>query len=370
MVGPGPIGNVEMKTKWIFLVIAALAALLWLATKRVTPTVPIAVEGPALPAPTTATAPVSPPEAKPLETESERRARLVSNTADRSDFKLSEQDVFSYLEANRSNAVSLVTAFSATGNKEFLKIAAARFPNDPLVQSKVLMHDVLPEERQKWVDAFKQSAPDNAFGNLLSAQDLMKQGNTQAALAELGTAQGKTFDDYTRETAQGLEEAYLAAGRSIAEAKVLGGSEVLLPHLAQLKGVGAQFLNAAVEREKAGDLAGQLEYLKANWEIGNHFRQSGKGVLITDLVGLVMENLTYRAWPANTPAAFVEGSLGDAVKWNTSHQAEIRGGASIFEKWFVNASEAEVISYMDRSKAFGEMDAVRWLKERHPELAN
>src|SRR4051812_24626859 len=52
------------------------------------------------------TAPRQYSKSRPKEVESERRARMMSDKGDRADFKLSEQDIYLYLQANNSNAVS------------------------------------------------------------------------------------------------------------------------------------------------------------------------------------------------------------------------------------------------------------------------
>lgn len=294
---------------------------------------------------------------------------MISGSTNRGDFKLSPQEVYTYLQAAHSNAVSLVTAFQATHDPEFLKQAAERFPNDPLVQSKILANDIFPGERAKWIEALKKSSPENSFPNLMAARDALKQGDTTRALAELNAAGSKGFNDFTRESMQGLEEAYLSAGRTLPEAKALGTAEITLPHMVQFNGLGRDLQKAAYERAGAGDTAGQLQFLKANYDAGAQFRLSPtQGILITDLVGLGMQNATLRAWPAGTPAPFLDAAPADSLAANIAYRKDIQVGAPLFEKWFPTAPEQEVINYMDRAKSFGELEAIKWLRERHPEL--
>jgi hypothetical protein len=170
------------------------------------------------------------------ETQRERRERMMSNKLYRDDFRLSEQEVYLYVQAKGSNALSLVAAFESTRDKDYLKTAAGKFPHDPFVQAKALMWlDMSDDERARMIEAFKKSAPTNAFANFLAAQAAMKRGDTKAALEELSAAKTKGYDEYDRESAQGLEDAYLFAGRPEAEAKTLGMSEITLPQLAQFK---------------------------------------------------------------------------------------------------------------------------------------
>ena len=48
---------------------------------------------------------------------------MMSNEAYRDDFKLSEHDIYLYVQGKGSNAVSLVAAFESTRDKDYLKAA-------------------------------------------------------------------------------------------------------------------------------------------------------------------------------------------------------------------------------------------------------
>jgi hypothetical protein len=357
-----------MKSKVIWLLVAAFVLLVAVTRLKPARTRSTAVDTtPGSPARIEATVLGSSTAARPAaESEAERRARMLSNTANRDDFQLTADEIYLHLQANNSNAVSLVTAFEASGNKEYLKAAAETFPNDPFVQSKVLLHDVFPEDRGKWIEAFKQSAPDNAVANLLAAREAMKNGNVKTAMDEIAASGSKPYDEFVRESAQGLEEAYLLAGRPISEAKALGMAEVRLPHLAQLKGLGREFLDLA--EKSSADPKSQQELLLINWQIGERLRSAPqRTALITELVGIAMQNATLNNWPAGVP--FGEQPVTDVIAANNRVRKDIQSAAPIFDVWFPGAPEAEVISYMDRIKMFGERDAFAWLKERHPELA-
>ena len=306
----------------------------------------------------------------PNETIEHRRQRMMSNKAYRDDFKLSEQDVYMYVREKGSNAVSLVSAFEASRNKDYLKTATEKFPNDPLVQAKALMWlDLSPEERAKMLDAFKASSPSNAFPNLLAARDAMKRGDTPAALAEIAAAKEKSYDEFDRESMQGLEDAYLSTGRGIAESKTLGMAEVTLPQLVQLKALGTEFVDLAAKAAAAGDTKTQQEMLMANWEIGQKIRAAaGVRPIITELVGIAMQNATLRGWSSG--ADFQGQAATDVIAGNLAARKDLQSSAPAFEKWFPSAPDQEIIDYMDMIKASGERQAMAWLKEQHPELAN
>src|SRR4051812_26439638 len=64
--------------------------------------------------------------------------------------KLPREEVEKYLERNRRSAASLLAAYGALRDTNYLKEAATNFPNDPRVQLSVLRRDIFPEERRKW----------------------------------------------------------------------------------------------------------------------------------------------------------------------------------------------------------------------------
>jgi hypothetical protein len=108
-----------------------------------------------------------------------------------------------------------------------------KYPNNPQVAVEALFaKDLSAEQRRQWLSAFEQSALDNPLANYLSARDYLQAGQTDQAIQELAAASGKhQFQNYTLDRRQDDEEAYLAAGYPIAEAKVIASSQILLPRL-------------------------------------------------------------------------------------------------------------------------------------------
>lgn len=282
---------------------------------------------------------------------------------------LSDTDIANYLAQNHTNALSLLTAFQASGDREFLRQAAAKFPDDPVVQAKVLMHNLYPDQRQQWLDALKKSAPGNSLPSFLAARDLMDQGNPTAALAEITSAANKNYNDYYRESALGLEEAYLEAGRSLVEARALGGSEILLPQLAPLKQLGVQLADLSAEYGKTGDSASQQALLNGVYEMGTQLRDTGnQGPLITSLVGLALQNIVLQHWPDGVPAEIIQGSVADQLAANQQYRENLKASNQVLTQWLPTASENEIVAYLDHRQSLGEENALKWLKGRHPEL--
>ena len=293
----------------------------------------------------------------------ERIARLMRGDSD--EHRLSMSEINDYLIKHKSSAFSLVAAFGVMRDKEFLKQAATNAPGDPFVQTQVLVHNLYPEDREKWINALKESSPQNSLPHFLSAQEQLAKGDVAGALEEINAAENKSYDDFTKEMAFAQEEAYLSAGRSVVEAKALGNSEVLLPQLAPFKKLGVDLAERAVEAGNAGDTASQQAILSATWELGHQLRLSGRdGTLLSGLVGLAIENIALNKWPEGAEAPFLNGSVSDQREKNREIRADIRQVAPIVESWLPTASENELITYFDRLRMFGEWDTLQWLRHQ------
>jgi len=137
--------------------------------------------------------------------------------------RLTVAQLESYLMDHGRNAASLLAAYRTTGDQTLLAEAMQKYPNDPQVALAAAQgKNASAEDRRQWLETFKQSAPDNALPNYLSALDCLKSGQTDQAVQELAAAASKQqFDDYSSQIVRGNEQAYLAAGYSEREAKAI-----------------------------------------------------------------------------------------------------------------------------------------------------
>jgi hypothetical protein len=101
--------------------------------------------------------------------------------------------------------------------------------------------------------------------------------------------------------------------------------------------------------------------------LGKKFREaSGLVPIITELVGIAMQNITLGKWPADVP--IVDQSKDDVLARNMAARKELQSMTPAFDKWFLTAPDEEIISYMDTLKNSGERQAFAWLRDKHPEL--
>jgi hypothetical protein len=281
--------------------------------------------------------------------------------------KLSLEQVQPYLEANRRNAESLLAARQATGDQAFLKEAMQRFPNDPRVAyAGIFVSDATPQEKRQWLDTFKQSDPQNALANFLSASDYIKSGDKTSALQEMTAAATKpTWDDFGRITVQNTEEAFLAAGYSTLDAKTAASAGLLLPQLAQLKSLAQGLAETATNYRQAGDAQSAQTALQMTLDMGEKIAGPTDQSLITTLVGMAIEKIALSQMPPTDPLGDTGGTVQDRINALTQQRTDMRGLTKQFDNIMKTLPDTEVIAYLDRQKTFGELPAMQWLMGKY-----
>ncbi|MBI3878743.1 MAG: hypothetical protein HY301_01590, partial [Verrucomicrobia bacterium] len=246
-----------------------------------------------------------------------------------------------------------------------LREAAEKFPNDPRVQFAMLTANsnsiaLSPEERRKWLEAFKQSASDNSLPALLSAREYFKADQPREAVNELTAALGpRHYNDFVRESVQSAEEAYLGAGWSPAEAKAVAMTGALLPQLSELNGLGKSLVALEQQYRTAGDTATADGLAMTGIQIGRQLNDSSSPTLIQELVAMAIE----RRFLSNASPAFIDGPARLA-QLDARRQAIKQATAADTMQLIRSGSEAEIISYFDRGKLYGEYNALLWLQQR------
>jgi RNA polymerase sigma factor (sigma-70 family) len=282
--------------------------------------------------------------------------------------KLTGQQIESYLKENQRNAASLLAAYRSTGDPALLQEATEKFPGDPQVSFEAAFKkDVSPEERRQWLDALKLSDPQNALADYLSAADHFKAGRTDQALQDLIAASGKSqFQDYTLERVQDDEEAYRAAGYSVAEAKTVPATQLLLPQLAQMKELSQNLNELAKSYRQAGDESSAQAVLQMAASLGQRYSIISPGEPeISQLVGIVMERIALNGMDASSPYGSDGRTVKDRLDQLTQQDAEIRQLAQQTEALQSRMTEQDWISYKDRWRNFGEEAAGRWLINKY-----
>jgi len=317
--------------------------------------------GPRLPAPEVAAMPptVAPPE-------SILPPGLYSMVTNKS--KLTAAQLQSYLETNGRNAASLLAGFRTSGDAALLEEAMKKFPDDPQVAFEAAMRkDIAPEERRRWLDALKQASGDDAFARYLSAADHFKHGASDKALEDMMAASGlRQFHDHTLDRILADDEAYRAAGYSVAEARIAATSHLLLPQLIEFRDLSQRMVDMAESYGRAGDESSRRAAVDMIAEMGRRYSDGAPGeTLISQMVGIAVERRALGAMDPNTPYGDDGTTVQQRMDYLVSQKAAVLELGRQTEGVWDRMSDQDWITYHSRSVVQGEMAALRWLAARY-----
>ena len=273
-----------------------------------------------------------------------------------------------YLQANRRSAASLLAAYRTTGDVALLEEATQKFPNDPQVGFEAAMRkDVPAAEKRRWLDTLKQSAPDNAFPDYLSAAEHFKAGRPDQAVQDLIAASGKTqFQDYSLNRMQDDEEAYRAAGYSAVEARSVAGSHLLLPQLLQFRDLTRSIIDLAKSYQQAGDEASRQAALQMAADLGGRYSTASSSYpLISQMVGVAAERMALGAMDPASPYGSNGQTVQDRLNYLAQQRLTIKELAAKADLLYPAMSEQDWLSYHHRSSLFGEQHALQWLVTKY-----
>jgi RNA polymerase sigma factor (sigma-70 family) len=287
---------------------------------------------------------------------------------------LTPEQIAAYLNANHTNAATLLAAYRTSRDTALLREAMEKYPKDPRVAfeavSAMAMGRLPSEEQQQWLSVFEQAAPDNALPYYLSAQNDFTAGQSDKALQELAAAAGKTFDDYSEDRIQNDQEAYLAAGYSLAEATTIASSSLVIPQLAPMKQLGQSLVSLANSYSQSGDTASAQSVLQMAMNLGQNVGGgSSNPILISQLVGTAIQKIAL----ADMNPASAYGDTGQTVQEYldqlTQQRAAIRDLAQQSDALMPMLTDQDMITYESRRALFGEVAAMQWVINKYGQPA-
>jgi len=278
-------------------------------------------------------------------------------------FKLSAEQIQTFLARNRTNADSLLAAFNVTADPGFLHEAARRYPSNAFVLASVLGNDVFPAQRREWIDRFKEVSSENALPNYLSARDYFQNQQPQRALQEIVDASAKSsFNDYTIDRTQGLEELYLSSGYSTAEAKALATMSVQEPELPMLRNLASDL--SAMERQytSTGDSASVAAIAKLGLGLAANIADAGARSLGTQMLGASLERDFLTGLDPSGTYDFLQQPISERLAQLRADRDAVLEESKLANNWLATASEPQLVSYFDRMKLYGEAAALQWAR--------
>jgi hypothetical protein len=277
------------------------------------------------------------------------------------DFHLTPEQQAEYLRRFGTNVETLL----ATQDTNYIKLAAQMFPNDPRVQLAVLTRELFPEQRREWLERFKQSAPDNAIADYLSAREYLRAGDRENAFKDFAKAATKPrFDDYAREQLPNVEDAHLSAGRSLLDAKVAVHYETRLP-MATFKGLAVDLRTLQDGYLAAGDMASAESLAQYGRSLSRQLIEGeGSQWVVGQQIGVLIERMLLSKLPPDSQPAFLNGTVQQRLDEVTAYRQSLRPLTMAYTDMMARGNELEIISYFDRLKIQGEYKAMLWLHNR------
>ena len=287
--------------------------------------------------------------------------------------KISPEQAEAWLAKHNRNASSLLAAFRAMGDTNYLNEAATNFPNDPRVELAVLAHDEFPADRRKWLDLFKASSPSNSLANYFSAEDYFKNGKPDEAVRELLAASDKSqFNNHAMEAQLDAEELYLDSGKSAREASSFAMSDMIgenTPELVTIKQMDHGIADLMQQKMDAGDANSAATLAEMGMLIADKLNSEDSGkYLINQLVGKATAAIVLQHLDQNAAYDFLDGQTPAQVTEALKQQKiELRKLMTDFTpvSFQMMTSESEMASYNQRVKIYGEVEAMKWAIQQH-----
>ena len=286
--------------------------------------------------------------------------------------RISREKVEAWLTLHQRTAASLLTAFRASQDTNYLNEAAANFPNDPQVEWTILGRHAFPEDRRRWLDLFKTSSPSNSVANYLSAQDYFKNGQTNAAINELSTATGKAqFGGFSIESLLEDEQLHQFAGKSAAESAQLALAGIagdFLGSLTAYKILANNLRDLAQADVAAGDVSAAQNLAQLGLAFADQIRSGDSGkLLISQMVANAVQAIALSQLDQNTSYDFLDGQTPDQLLQQMKQQKNMLNELrSNFSAVYPNMTDQELAGYAARMKIYGEVKAMNWAVQQHP----
>ena len=200
------------------------------------------------------------------------------------------------------------------------------------------------------------------------SRDYFKNGQSEPAVSELLAAAAKpAFNDYAMEFKLDQEELNLAAGRSSLQARLSSSAwaEDLMPQLASLKALSQDVAALQKQYLAAGDSASVENLTQAALMLANGLRSGdGDKFVIKQLVGNAIEAILLGQLDPNENYDFIDGkSPNDRLAEIRAQRMSLDQGRHAIQNALPNMTEAELLSYTERQRLYGEWEAMRWLQE-------
>jgi hypothetical protein len=163
------------------------------------------------------------------------------------------------------------------------------------------------------------------------------------------------------------EEAYLAAGYPVAEAKALDTEQlILMPDRGELKQLAYDMVELAKSYQRAGDEESTQAALQMATQLGRRYQTGGPGQpTIDQFLGIAIETLALNAMNPASPYGDSGQTVRDRLNQVAQQKAALKELVTQSEPFRQTMADQDWIGYADRLKTFGEEAALRWVLSKY-----
>jgi hypothetical protein len=170
------------------------------------------------------------------------------------------------------------------------------------------------------------------------------------------------FLDYSKDSIQADEKAYMAAGYPPGEAGMLANTFLAEPQLVAVKELGGKLLDLAATYRANGDESSRMSALQMAVDMGRRLSEPSAGeTLLRQALGISVERA---ALSALDPASSY-GTAGQTVQQRLDELVQqkqtIQGLAKQADALWRTLSDQDWVDYHSQLAASGEEMAIRWL---------
>jgi hypothetical protein len=215
-----------------------------------------------------------------------------------------------------------------------------------------------------WIDRMKRGDPKNATGWCYDALDHFQEGDTQQARAALAeAAQGRRLDGYLKESSDTMAAAYRSAGFEGFEAELFGRAHDSIPLAGLASEMQGKAFSAGLELD-----AGLIHDMLAVSQLVRGSLESP--LFITQVAASGMEEGVLKRLDAGE---FIPGT-NKFVFERLSELEQERATVGDFRQRAAplllsgGLQESELKQFIARRTLEGDLQAMKWLLSRHPEI--
>lgn len=277
---------------------------------------------------------------------------------------LSQVEVEAFLREKGRTAQNLLAASRLLKDLKYAREAAILEPQNPLAQLELALRGETPEEKGAALAAFRLAAPDNSLGDYLAAHQAFQSGDASAAgAALLQGLDNPVFADYSQQLADGSEQAYLSAGYDPQGAALSAMFSLAIERAQPLMAVADKLKGLQDEFIRTADFDAAEPTVVIGLTLGQRMQEQGP-YLIDQVMGNAIERKFLLQLDPLTAAGPDGQTAAQRLETLDANLLEIKALTSGVAEAMAAMDDATLSQYLAKSKAEGELAALRWLAAR------